>query len=89
MLIVFCNIMLAVFGVTAVYLSQSSSYNQRKYASVFGLLGQPFWFYLSFTGEQWGIFILSFIYSAAWMKGFYMYWILPRSKNRPSWAYRK
>ena len=36
---------IAVFGVTAVALSQSLSPAARKWASVFGLVGQPFWFY--------------------------------------------
>lgn len=33
---------IAVFGVTAVALSQSLSPAARKWASVFGLVGQPF-----------------------------------------------
>ena len=64
-----------VFGVTAIWLSQDRDEKFRKWASVFGLLGQPFWFYSSFTSEQWGIFFLSFLYSWSWFKGFKLYWL--------------
>ena len=66
---------IAIFGVLAIWLSQSQSYEARKWASVAGLVGQPFWFWASATSEQWGIFALSCFYTAAWLRGFYAYWI--------------
>lgn len=66
---------IGVFGVTAVALTQSKSAERRRYASIFGLLGQPFWFYAAYTTGQWGIFTLCIIYTAAWSKGFYNGWI--------------
>lgn len=72
---------IAVFGVTAVALSQSLSPAARKWASVFGLVGQPFWFYSATVSQQWGIFVLCILYSIVWAKGFYSSWI-----NPPRWT---
>ena len=66
---------IASFGVTAIYLSQCESVKAQKFASVFGLCSQPFWFYATFTAEQWGIFALCFCYTLAWWKGFYRHWV--------------
>ena len=38
-------------------------------ACIFGLLGQPFWFYASWQAGQWGIFAVSIVYMAAWLRG--------------------
>lgn len=69
------QIFIAFTGVIAIYLTQQSNNAIKKYASVFGLIGQPFWFYSAFVAEQWGIFILCFFYAYAWGLGFYNDWI--------------
>jgi hypothetical protein len=69
------QIFIAVFGVTAVWLSQDSRIERRKWASIFGLLGQPFWFYAAWTTEQWGIFVLSIMYTISWLRGFKQHWM--------------
>ena len=66
---------IALFGVTAVFLSQSSDAERRRYACLFGIIGQPFWFYSAWQSEQWGIFSLCFLYSWAWAKGLWTNWI--------------
>jgi len=66
---------IAVFGVTAIWLSQASSLKSRKWAPVYGLAGQPFWIYATFSAEQWGIFVLSMFYTVAWMRGIKNHWI--------------
>ena len=71
---------LAVFGVTAIFLSQSKDFQLRKWAAVIGLAGQPFWFYAAWEAEQWGIFVLCFFYTGAWMTGVYNYWLEPKLK---------
>jgi len=77
------QIIIAITGVMAVFLSQHEKLTKRKYACLFGLIGQPFWFYATYIAEQWGIFALSFIYTIAWLKGLHLYWIKPKlhSKN--------
>ena len=66
---------IALFGVSAVILAQSKSYERRRWASVLGLVGQPFWFWVSWHTQQWGIFFLSILYTMSWAVGFYRSWI--------------
>lgn len=66
---------IALFGVTAIWLSQDSRPSVSKWACIFGLIGQPFWFYATWQAEQWGMFALCFLYSLAWGKGFKTNWI--------------
>ena len=66
---------IAFFGVIAIWLSQDTRYNSRKWSSVFGLIGQPFWFYSAWTTQQWGIFVLSILYTWVWLVGFRNYWL--------------
>ena len=57
---------------------------KNKWGVIFGCCSQPFWFVTSYINEQWGIFILSFVYSLTWIIGIYTWWIKPireRAKN--------
>lgn len=60
---------IALTGVVAIWLTQDKSANRRKYACLFGLAGQPFWFYSAFIAHQWGVLALTCIYTLAWAKG--------------------
>ena len=71
------QIAIMMTGVTAVFLSQSKSERLRKFACIFGLIGQPFWFYAAFTAEQWGILALTLVYTASWARGFRNNWMRP------------
>lgn len=66
---------IAFTGCIAIWLTNDNKASKRKWASVFGLIGQPFWFYAAITAEQWGILALTFLYTASWAKGFYNNWI--------------
>ena len=66
---------IALFGATAVWLSQDESSANQKLACIFGLIGQPFWFWATFHAEQWGMFALCFLYTAAWWRGFERHWL--------------
>lgn len=63
------QILIALTGVVAIWLSQDKREKWRRYACLFGIIGQPFWFYSAYTAEQWGIFTLCFFYTWAWLKG--------------------
>jgi hypothetical protein len=65
---------IAVFGVTAIFLSQAADEKHRRWACIFGIAGQPFWFYTAIVNQQWGVFALCFLYSWAWFKGVRTYW---------------
>jgi hypothetical protein len=69
------QVFIVVFGVGAVFLSQTERY--KRWACVFGLFGQPAWFYAAIEGGQPGIFIVCVLYTLAWLKGVWTYWIAP------------
>ena len=66
---------IALTGVVAIWLTQDADEGRRKWACIFGLIGQPFWFYSAWEAEQWGIFVLCAFYAVAWIRGFYNYWL--------------
>lgn len=66
---------IAFTGAIAVWLSQDKRDGWRKWACIFGLVGQPFWFYSAWNAHQWGIFALCFIYTYSWFRGFRNYWL--------------
>lgn len=69
------QLLIVICGVSAVWLSQDERLERRRYACIFGLLGQPAWFYSAWTAQQWGIFFVCFLYAACWMKGFWQHWL--------------
>ena len=74
------QILIAFTGVTAIWITQQGNQNIKKYACLFGITGQPFWFYSAYQSEQWGIFLLCVFYSYAWGIGVYTNWIKPRKE---------
>lgn len=72
---------IAVCGVTAVWLSQDERYERRRWACIFGLIGQPFWFWAAYSASQWGIFALCFLYAYSWLRGFRTYWMLGKRQS--------
>jgi hypothetical protein len=76
------QIAIAVTGILAVWLTQDPRPSIRRYACIFGMAGQPFWFYTTYKAEQWGIFMLSFFYTIAWARGFYLLWLKEKFFHR-------
>lgn len=74
----FDQIAIALLGATAAWLSQSRHEDRRRWACIFGMLGQPFWFYASWTAGQWGIFAVSILYMGAWLRGLWIHWLTAR-----------
>lgn len=70
---------IALFGLSGIWLSQDKRDNWRRWACVCGMAGQPFWFYATYTAEQWGIFTLAFFYTWAWWRGIRNHWLTPRT----------
>lgn len=66
---------LAICGVSSVWLSQDQREERRKWACIFGLIAQPFWFYSAYTAQQWGVLFLCFVYALGWSRGFYNHWV--------------
>lgn len=66
--------LIAILELLAIWLINEKSDERKKFAPIFGLLGQPFWFYSSYEAEQWGAFVLCFFFTGAWIKGIKTYW---------------
>lgn len=81
-MMVLSQIFIAVFGISAVFLSQMNDLKYRRWSSVCGLISQPFWFYTAWMTGSWGIFILCFFYTWAWALGFWNTWIVPYLESR-------
>ncbi|WP_404302190.1 hypothetical protein [Alicycliphilus denitrificans] len=78
------QIAIALLGATAAWASQARNPGLRRWACIFGLLGQPFWFYASWQADQWGIFAVSIVYLGAWLRGLWVYWLAPRREAQDS-----
>ena len=75
------QIAIAFLGALAAWLSQARTDSFRRWACIFGILGQPFWFYAAWQADQWGIFAVSVLYALAWMKGLWIHWIWPTAST--------
>jgi hypothetical protein len=71
------QVFIAVTELIAIWLIQDKRKDYRKWACIFGLLGQPFWFYASYNASQWGAFTLCFFFTAAWCKSLKDHWLTP------------
>ena len=59
----------------AIFLTQQPNRSAQRYACIVGIIGQPVWFYLTYTMEQWGMFVCSLLYTVSWGIGLWRYWI--------------
>lgn len=66
---------IAICGLAAVFMSQDRRKKWARWACIFGLIGQPFWFYATWKAGQWGIFALCFLYTFSWARGLKTYWL--------------
>ena len=71
-------------GVIAVWLTQDKREGWRRWACVFGMLAQPFWFYAAWKAEQWGIFAIAMLYTYAWTRGVWTHWLASRAGSAPN-----
>lgn len=65
------QLVIAGTSIPAIWLVNQHSPDLRALAAVFGLLGQPFWFWTSFQNKQWGVFVSCFFFAGAWIYGLY------------------
>lgn len=73
------QVIIAVCGITTVYLSQDKRHAVRKWACIVGMFAQPFWLYATWQAGQWGIFALAIFYFAGWARGFKNFWLSPEA----------
>ena len=65
-----------VLGPGAIWLANDPRPRVARWGCVVGMISQPFWFYATIKGHQWGILGASLFYTYAWARGIYYQWIL-------------
>jgi hypothetical protein len=76
------QVAIAVLGTVAIWLSQDPRPWKQRWACVFGLGAQPFWIYAAWQAAQWGILALAVVYTAAWGRGAWHFWIAPNNRRK-------
>ena len=71
------QIALFILGVSAIILVAK----KNKWGFVFGLLSQPFWFITAFINEQWGVFLVSIVFTFSWAYGIYEWFYKKKRKK--------
>lgn len=71
------QIVIGICGASSIWLSQSANPKTQRYACIFGLSAQPFWFYATYHAQQWGMLALCIFYAIAWARGIFNHWIKP------------
>lgn len=72
-----CQVGLTIFGIIGIFLMN----RKNRWGCVFGLIAQPFWFISTFINHQWGMFILSVVYTLIWINGIYN-WFFKKDKQK-------
>lgn len=72
------QVAICLCGVASVFLSQDMRLSRRKWACIFGLAAQPFWFWTAWQARQYGVLALCFVYAWLWTRGVKLYWIRAR-----------
>ncbi len=54
---------------------------KNKWGFVLGLISQPFWYLTAFINHQWGVFLVSIIYTGSWFYGIYNWFWKKREHN--------
>lgn len=76
----YAQIAIMIFGASAIYLvSLNNEY--KRWGYIMGMLGQPFWFYITIKYEQWGILVMTLFYTYSWGNGIWNYWIKEYQKK--------
>lgn len=63
------QLLLAVFGLTALWMAYSPSPRARRWSPFVGLLSQPAWIAYAVDADAWGLLLLSAAYTAVYARG--------------------
>ena len=62
-----------ICGALSIYLLSRKDRWQR-WGYIVGLIGEPFWVHMTIHAEQWGVLVLCFIYTLAYINGVKNHW---------------
>lgn len=71
------NTMIFVLSGLAVYINNYENTALRRWTYIVGICAQPFWFYTSITTHQYGLLLVTAIYTYCYAQGIYTFWIKP------------
>jgi hypothetical protein len=66
---------IALTGATAIFVVGLKEPRRRRWGFVLGVCGQPFWIYTTWNHEQWGILLLTAVYTYSWINGLRNHWV--------------
>jgi hypothetical protein len=72
---IFEQTMIALTGALAIWMTQDRRLAVQKWACVVGLIGEPFWLMSTWREAQWGMFLLTLLYTLAWLRGVKRFWL--------------
>ena len=76
------QIAILLTGVVAIWLTQDKREHWRRWACIFGMVGQPFWIHTALSAEQYGIFVINLLYTYAWGRGIWNHWLCQAAQRR-------
>lgn len=76
------QIIIALCGITSVYLSQDPRRSWARWACIAGLISEPFWLMAAYKAGQWGVGVMAVVYTFGWGRGYYYHWIVPRRERK-------
>jgi hypothetical protein len=68
------QILIALFGLTSIWLAMGHNPTGRKWAPVIGLAGQPFWLAFAIDSAAFGLLVLVAAYTVVYVHGIYVQW---------------
>ncbi len=64
-------------GVISAWVLNAPTERVRRWGCIIGLIGQPAWFWSTWSHAQWGMFAVTVGYTAAFMRGVWSLWVSP------------
>ena len=68
------QILIALFGLTAMFCAMGNNARLRKWAPIIGLCAQPFWFMATIPSGQYGMVLLCCAYTAIYLNAAWKNW---------------
>lgn len=68
------QVLLAFFGLTALWMATGHNLHARRWAPIVGLCGQPFWIAFALTVDAWGLLVLALAYTAVYLRAAWVQW---------------
>ena len=69
-----CQIMILILGGLTILLIAQKKNKYKRVGFIIGLISEIFWFITSWMNNQWGIFMLAFVYSGCYFLGIINHW---------------